>query len=159
MPSLFQIPYAYVNFSTLLTALRQTEYFYLPHYVADAIFMHIQIQMLLKEGRRDNVIFCSWFTLARKIQPVSYLYRVFKSCWVYFHVTTLIKLDITTIECALLQGVPTNYMSVYKLLTLLRASSVAKWRIRRCEKDCVVQLKRRYFFRLVGLNKITKIIS
>jgi len=100
--------------------------------------MHIQIQMLLKEGRRDSVIFCSWFTLAWKIRPVSYLYRVVKPCWVYFHVTTLIKLDITATECALLQSVPINYTRVCKLLTLLRASSVAKWRIRRCEEDCVV---------------------
>jgi len=46
--------------------------------------------MLQKEGRRVNVIVCSWFTLVRMIQPVSYLYRVVKSCWVYFHVTTLI---------------------------------------------------------------------
>jgi len=65
----------------------------------------------------------------------------------------------STIQSALLQDVPTNYMSMCKLLTLLRVSSVGKWRIRLCEEDCVVHLRRRYLFRPVGLNKITKIMS
>jgi len=86
-PSSFQIPYAYVKFSRHYCRLNISTWLTT---VADAIFMHIQIQMSLKEDRQFNVIFCSWFTLARKIQPVSYQYRVAKSCWVYFHVKALI---------------------------------------------------------------------
>jgi hypothetical protein len=55
-PSSFQIPYAYVKFSRHYCRLNISTWLTT---VADAIFMHIQIPMSLKEDRRINVIICS----------------------------------------------------------------------------------------------------